>query len=102
MTRIVVAVLVSLLGLSAAPAALNAQDAAPAAAISAQVQEPAFTAEEAAATSSGLPRSGVDRTMRGYWHLFIAFAATWLLLFGYAISLGRRFGSLERRLERQG
>jgi CcmD family protein len=40
--------------------------------------------------------------MRGYWHLFIAFAVTWLLLFGYVVVLGRRFGRLERELERMG
>ena len=64
--------------------------------------DPAFTAAEAPA-AAGLPqRAAAERTMRGYWHLFIAFAVTWLLLFGYAISLGRRFSALERKLERQG
>jgi CcmD family protein len=38
--------------------------------------------------------------MRAYWHVFIAFAATWLLLFGYALSVGRRFGRLESELQR--
>lgn len=47
-------------------------------------------------------QQAADRTMRGYWHLFIAFAVTWLLLFGYTLTLGRRFGRLERELERVG
>jgi CcmD family protein len=38
------------------------------------------------------------RTLRAYWHVFIAFAVTWLLLFGYAISLGRRWAALERQV----
>jgi CcmD family protein len=90
--------------LLAVPAQAVAQETAPAPAAAAQPapQEPIFTAASPAETATGLPRTGVDRTMRGYWHLFIAFAVTWLLLFGYAISLGRRFSALERKLERQG
>jgi CcmD family protein len=43
-------------------------------------------------------RSQPPRTLRAYWHVFIAFAVTWLLLFGYAISLGRRWARLEREV----
>jgi CcmD family protein len=39
------------------------------------------------------------RTLRAYWHLFIAFAVTWLLLFGYALSVGRRWARLEREVQ---
>ncbi|CAN5687235.1 hypothetical protein BH23GEM6_BH23GEM6_05210 [soil metagenome] len=45
-------------------------------------------------------QQAADRTMRGYWHLFIAFALTWLVLFGYVISLGKRFSRLEAELDR--
>ncbi len=38
------------------------------------------------------------RTLRAYWHVFIAFAVTWVLLFGYALSLGRRWARLEREI----
>lgn len=38
------------------------------------------------------------RTLRAYWHLFIAFALTWLLLFGYVLSLGVRFQRLDAAL----
>jgi CcmD family protein len=104
MIRIVLIALVSLVALTAYPASAAGQDASPVSTAQQQgTQEPAFTAAPAAEAAPGLPqRTGVDRTMRGYWHLFIAFAFTWLLLFGYAISLGRRFGALEKRLERQG
>jgi CcmD family protein len=47
-------------------------------------------------------QQAADRTMRGYWHLFIAFALSWVVLFGYVVSLGSRFGKLERELERLG
>ncbi|MBW3630848.1 MAG: CcmD family protein [Gemmatimonadetes bacterium] len=38
--------------------------------------------------------------MRAYWHVFVAFAVAWALLFGYVVALGRRFGSLEREIRR--
>lgn len=54
-------------------------------------------------TGSGLPqRDPPARTMRAYWHVFIAFAVTWILLFGFALSLGRRFGRLEEEVQRLG
>jgi CcmD family protein len=43
-------------------------------------------------------RGQPPRTMRAYWHVFIAFAVTWLLLFGYVISLGRRWARLEHEV----
>lgn len=51
--------------------------------------------------ASGLPeRAPQARTMRAYWHVFAAFAITWLLLFGYAVTIGRRFGRLEEEIRR--
>jgi CcmD family protein len=53
---------------------------------------------------SGVPaaaateRAAPPRTLRAYWHVFIAFALTWVLLFGYALSLGRRWARLEREV----
>jgi CcmD family protein len=53
------------------------------------------------AQSSGLPTAPTPpRTMRAYWHVFVAFAIAWALLFGYVVVLGRRFGSLEREIKR--
>jgi CcmD family protein len=100
MTRTLMMVVTALL--LASPAAVAAQDGGSARAPAVQAV-PVFTAAEAPPAAAGLPqRAAAERTMRGYWHLFIAFAVTWLLLFGYAISLGRRFGKLERQLERAG
>lgn len=45
-------------------------------------------------------RVEAPRTLRDYWHLFIAFALAWALLFGYALSLGRRFRSLETAVQK--
>jgi CcmD family protein len=75
-----------------APAA-SAQDAAPAA---------ESTSTPDANTAAGGEVDGGDylpRNMRPYWHFFLAFGAAWVLLGGYVISLGRRFGRLEEELE---
>lgn len=49
----------------------------------------------------GVPeRAAPPRTLRAHWHVFIAFAVLWVLLFGYAISVGRRFGRLEDEVRR--
>lgn len=71
--------------------------ATPDAAAPADVQNPSLAAQ----TGAGLPQPNTGaRTMRAYWHVFIAFAVVWLLLFGYALTLGRRFGKLEEELRR--
>lgn len=36
---------------------------------------------------------------RGYWHMFIAYAIAWILVFGWAISIGRRLSNVERKLD---
>jgi CcmD family protein len=67
------------------------------------VQAPAGGVDAIApqATPSGLPvRPPAPRTLRDYWHLFIAYAVVWVLIFGYVISLGRRFGRVEAELQR--
>lgn len=80
-------VLLLLLALwSAAPTLLPGQSASP--------------AVEQVAPSSPLPsRPAPPRTLRAHWHVFVAFALAWALLFGYALSLGRRFARLERDLQ---
>lgn len=56
--------------------------------------------------SAGLPagalpeRASSPRTLRAHAHVYIAFAVVWALLFGYAISLGRRFSRLEDEVRR--
>jgi CcmD family protein len=61
----------------------------------AQEDAPAVTAEAGAFQRP----AGPPRTLRAYWHLFGAFAVTWVLLFGYTVALGGRVKRLERDLE---
>jgi CcmD family protein len=94
--------------LAAAPAGLRAQEsssAAPAA------QAPGGTAPDPSASlqtrsvepSAGLPqRAAPPRTLRDYTHVFAAFALAWILLFGYVVSLGRRWSAVERELAARG
>jgi CcmD family protein len=88
---------------AATPAA--AQDAP---AYGAQAQTPpAAAADETANTEAtqALRRTAQNsapvnppRTLRAYWHVFVAFAVAWALVFGYTLSLGRRFRRLEDQL----
>jgi CcmD family protein len=86
----------------AMPGTAAAQEPATPPAATGQVDQAAAPpATPAAPQSTGLPeRTAQARTMRAYWHVFIAFAATWLLLFGYALTVGRRFGRLEEEIQR--
>lgn len=48
-----------------------------------------------------LPRRAAPaRTLRAHWHVYIAFAVVWALLFGYLLSLGRRFRRVEDEMSR--
>lgn len=107
------ATILFLLILLCAPLSLPAQEASGAAAVITQEQEESAVLAVSQAgqdpdvvAAGGLPaRSAQARTMRAYWHVFIAFALTWILLFGYALTIGRRFGKLElevRRLREEG
>jgi CcmD family protein len=58
-------------------------------------QQPAAAAQVGTLPADQAPAP--PRTLRAYWHVFTAFTLAWLFLFGYALSLGRRF----RRLEEQ-
>jgi CcmD family protein len=50
---------------------------------------------------AGLPqRTAPARTLRAHWHVYIAFAVVWALLFGYLLSLGRRFRRVEDEVSR--
>ena len=91
-----------LLLLTAAPDAARAQEPATTQTeVAAPAGAGAPSLESAAIQSNGLPVAPAPpRTLRAYWHVFIAFAIAWALLFGYVIMLGRRFGSLEREIAR--
>lgn len=89
--------------LGALPAAVHAQAApaveSPAASADAT---PVVAAEAAAPAAQAAPvfaREQAPRTLRAHWHVFAAFAIAWLLLFGYALALGRRFARIERSLD---
>lgn len=70
--------------------------------VAADVDITAVVAQEAGTQGAGgLPeRSAPPRTLRAHWHVYIAFAITWALLFGFVLSLGRRFGRLEDEIRR--
>jgi CcmD family protein len=92
--------------LAAIPAGLRAQEPSSAASAPA-AQAPGGPAADPSASlgtrtvdaSSGLPqRAAPPRTLRDYTHVFVAFALAWILLFGYVVSLGRRWSAVEREL----
>jgi CcmD family protein len=83
------AVVAAALTLSLAPPAPSAaaQDSIPAATAVAQPSAATYAVQTPPAT------------LRAYAHVFIAFGLAWLFLFGYALSLGRRFRRLEHDLD---
>ncbi|MFL5537493.1 MAG: CcmD family protein [Longimicrobiaceae bacterium] len=84
--------------LAAAVAAALTLAVTPAGPIAAQsAAPPAAVTQSAPLPSTQAPAP--PRTLRAYWHVFIAFGLAWLFLFGYALSLGRRFRNLEREVE---
>lgn len=94
-------VLALVLGLSfgGLPSSLTAQATTPAATTSEAASQPALTAPAAQSAPSLPVREQAPRTLRAHWHVFTAFAVAWLLLFGYALALGRRFARIERTLD---
>jgi CcmD family protein len=110
-SRLATALAAALLLLAAPLASARAQGgSAPAtnAAAPPTVDAPASASTEpqpatTGAASNGLPTEPAPpRTFRAYWHVWIAFTLAWLLLFGYVVSVGRRFGKLEREVEALG
>jgi CcmD family protein len=94
----------AVLGVAAPITAQSPQASAEGAAPAAPSGSDPGAAAPAADGFSGVPaaaateRAAPPRTLRAYWHVFIAFALTWVLLFGYALSLGRRWARLEREV----
>lgn len=92
--------LAAALALAPAPAPrLAAQDTAAAQAGPPPEAAPAPAGQTLRGTVSDARPPGPPRTLRAYWHVFAAFTIAWLALFGYAISLGRRFRNLEREVD---
>lgn len=45
-------------------------------------------------------QSLADQTLgRAYWHVFVAYGVAWALVFGWAVSIGRRLAAFEREIE---
>ena len=59
----------------------------------------AVTAEPSAAQQTMPAEALPGQSLRAYWHVFIAYALVIVLLGGYVISIGRRLGDVERRLD---
>jgi CcmD family protein len=38
------------------------------------------------------------QNLRPYWHVFVAYAIAWLLVFGWLFSVARRLTRIERKL----
>jgi CcmD family protein len=38
------------------------------------------------------------QSLRSYWHVFVAYAVAWVLVFGWIFSVARRLTRIERRL----
>lgn len=49
---------------------------------------------------TGLPASGMaQQSLRPYWHVFIAYAVTIVLVLGWVVSISRRLKDVEERLK---
>ncbi len=40
--------------------------------------------------------------MNEFWHVFLAYALAWILVFGWAVATFRRLGQVVRRLDEAG
>jgi CcmD family protein len=58
------------------------------------------TAPAWAQQATGLPSSGMaQQSLRPYWHVFIAYAVTIVLVLGWVVSISRRLKDVEERLK---
>jgi CcmD family protein len=62
--------------------------------------ETAAATSQAAGAGAEPAQVAPARSMRAYWHVFIAFGITWALIFGFAVSIGRRFDQLAVEVQR--
>lgn len=50
--------------------------------------------------AQGMSEAIAGQNLRGYTHMFIAYAIAWLVVVGWIISIARRLGRVERELNR--
>lgn len=43
--------------------------------------------------------AGAEGTLRPFWHVFVAYALAWVILFGWLVSIARRLRRVEGRVE---
>lgn len=72
----------------------------------AQVDSAVVTTQAVAEVEAPLPPTieegpMLPRAMRPFYHVFAAFALSWLLVLGYAVSVRRRMDQLEGELNRR-
>jgi CcmD family protein len=60
-------------------------------AVAALPAAPELVAQDAAARTP-------PATMRAFWHVFLAYAAVWLLILGWLVSIARRLARVERSI----
>ncbi|MBW3654685.1 MAG: CcmD family protein [Gemmatimonadetes bacterium] len=85
-------VLIALLALLAAPSATRAQ-------VDTGAATTTYQPAPAGAAAALPARETPPRSLRAYWHVFIAFAIAWVLLFGYVVLIARRSRRLEEQLD---
>lgn len=51
------------------------------------------------ALSAQAEAMGRQQLGRPYWHVFLAYAVGWALILGWIVSIARRLGRVERRLQ---
>jgi CcmD family protein len=56
---------------------------------------------ELVSAQAGLPdpQALANQSLRGYTHMFVAYAIAWCLIMGWAVSIARRLGALEKALK---
>jgi len=50
--------------------------------------------------AQGMSDAIAGQNLRGYTHMFIAYAIAWLVVVGWIISIARRLGRLEKELKK--
>lgn len=49
--------------------------------------------------AAGEPNALASQNLRGYTHMFVAYAIAWGILVGWVVSIARRLGRLEKALK---